>query len=115
MAVLLLNFLLPINQVLASAGNYGLDETAGEAGFNTTSASDPNDIIADLVQFALGLIGTIFLILIIVSGYQWMMAGGNKDTITKARDRMTSAVIGLVIVLAAYLITNFVLDTILNL
>jgi multisubunit Na+/H+ antiporter MnhB subunit len=71
--------------------------------------------LADLVQFALGLIGTIFLILIIVSGYQWMMAGGNKDTITKARDRMTSAVIGLVIVLAAYLITNFVLDTILNL
>ncbi len=69
-------------------------------------------MVVEGIKIALGLLAILFVILIIISGFQWMTAGGNTDTITKARQRMTNAVIGLVIVLAAFSITEFILDKI---
>ncbi len=39
--------------------------------------------IALITRAVLSFLGTIFLILIIVSGYQWMMAGGNEEVISQ--------------------------------
>lgn len=77
-----------------------------KAGFEETATLP--DIIATIVQVLLSLLGIIFVILIIVSGYQWMTAGGNEEQVTKSKKRMTNAIIGLVIVLAAFIITAFV-------
>ncbi|BFD25350.1 MAG: hypothetical protein JST_000693 [Candidatus Parcubacteria bacterium] len=63
-------------------------------------------IIATLIQVLLGFLGIIFLILTIVSGFKWMTAQGNEDTIKKAKGTLMNAIIGLVIVLAAYIITT---------
>ena len=94
----------------------GLEATAGEAGFETgATAKDPSQIVAGVVQIALGLVGTLFLIFIIVSGFQWMMAGGNSEIIGKAKQRIINATIGLIIVLGAYAITTFVVGEIISL
>ena len=88
----------------------GLEATATTAGFETSTASKtPSEIVAGIVKVALGFVGTLFLIFIIVSGFQWMTAGGNTETITKARQRIINATIGLVIVLGAYAITTFII------
>ena len=83
-----------------------LKESAGFAGFdsNLTLA----DVIATVIEIALGLLGVVFIVLIVLSGYQWMTAGGNEEVVTKATGRIKNAIIGLVIVLAAYAITAFV-------
>ncbi len=78
------------------------------AGFSTTMEAE--DIVATIIKLALGLLGIIFVVLMILSGYQWMTAGGNEDTIKKAKSRITSAIIGLVIVLFAYGITAFIFN-----
>ncbi|MDI3496158.1 MAG: Type secretion system pilin [Patescibacteria group bacterium] len=65
-------------------------------------------IAARGIQVILGFLAIIFLSLTIVSGFRWMTAGGNEETIKKAQGTITSAIIGLVIVLAAYTITYFV-------
>ena len=77
-----------------------------------TVASSPTTIVIEIIKIALGVLGMLFVILIIWSGFQWMTAGGNTEIITKARQRIINAVIGLVIVLAAFGITEFVLDKI---
>jgi hypothetical protein len=41
---------------------------------------------------------------IVLGGLQWIMAGGDKIAAGNARDRITSAVIGLIIVIAAFAI-----------
>jgi len=64
-------------------------------------------IIATIIRIALSLLAAIFLILIIVAGFQWMTAGGNEQKVEKALARIKTAVIGLIIVLAAYAITVF--------
>ena len=47
------------------------------------------------------------LIFLIWGGIQWTMSGGEKEGLQKARLKLTYAIIGLVVVLLAFLIINF--------
>lgn len=87
-----------------------------QTGFFTDSSGldtsiDTNTLVGTIIALALSLLGIIFVVLIIVSGYQWMTAGGNEEAVKTARTRMVNAIIGLVIVLSAYIITAFVFKT----
>jgi len=44
----------------------------------------------------------------IYGGFIWMIARGNEGEVTKAKDLIQAAIIGLVVVLAAYAITQFI-------
>jgi hypothetical protein len=88
-----------------------LDKTAATAGFKITAdASDINKLIAVVIQDVLGLLGIIFLILVIYGGVNWMTAEGDEEKVKKARKIVTNATIGLVIVIAAYAISYFVVN-----
>ncbi len=82
------------------------DQLAPQAGFSQTVGV--GYIIAILVRAALGILAAIFLILMIIAGFGWMTAGGDEAKVKKAQDTIKTALIGLVIVLAAYAITYFV-------
>ena len=64
--------------------------------------------IGTIIQIVLTFLGVIFLLLMIYGGYIWMLARGNEQEITKAKDIIKNSIIGLIIVLAAYAITAFV-------
>ncbi len=64
--------------------------------------------IAYLISGALALLAIIFLILVVIAGYRWMTAAGSEEIITSAKKSMKEAIIGLIIVLAAYAIVAFV-------
>lgn len=84
-------------------------ETAGfEVGGNIYQ------IIAFIIKTALSLLGVIFLILIIYGGFLWMTAGGNEEQIKKAKSIFNNSAIALLIILAAYAITHFVVDVLIN-
>jgi len=70
--------------------------------------------IAELIKVALQFLGIIFLVLILYAGFLWLTSAGSEDKISKAKKIMTAAVIGLAIVLAAYTITYFVIDKLLE-
>ena len=75
--------------------------------------SAPNPIatrIGVLANTAFLLAGLAFLIFTVYSGIQWMMAGGNEETVKKARTRIVRATIGLAIMLGSWIITNFILN-----
>jgi len=65
-------------------------------------------IVSTIIKAALGFLAAIFLVLMIVAGFQWMTAAGNEAQVKKAVETIKTAVIGLVIVLAAYAITYFI-------
>jgi hypothetical protein len=85
----------------------GYKQVTGESGANL------GFIIATIINSLLGLVGVIFLVLIIYSGYTWMTAGGDEGKVEKAKETIGRAVIGLVIVLLAYAIANFIIPTVL--
>jgi len=85
-------------------------KTAGLVGDNPES--DITIIIAHVVNLVLGFLGIIFLILVIYGGFMRMTAAGDADKIKKSMKIITSAAIGVFIILAAYAITNFVFNNI---
>jgi nitrogen fixation-related uncharacterized protein len=70
-------------------------------------------IIVLVINSILGLLGVIFLVLIIYAGFLWMTAGGNDDQVGKAKGLLINAIIGVIIIVAAYAISYFVLSAIL--
>jgi hypothetical protein len=85
---------------------------AGKAAKYDTTAKDPSVIIGNIIYQILTVVGIILVCLVIYAGFLWATAGGNADQITKARKILVNAVIGLVIVFAAYTITYFVIERI---
>jgi type IV secretion system pilin len=79
------------------------------AGYTPVGENSARDITAKIIKSMLSLVGIIFLVLIITSGIQWMMAGGNEETITKAKKKITNATIGLAITMLSYSIVYFVM------
>ena len=101
-----------VNAQTGTIDVWGNSQTAyNEIGF---SKSDPRDVIARVIKIALGFLGTIAVVLIIVAGFQWMTAAGNEDKIKKAQKIMTAAVIGLVIVLMAYALSTFIINAVIE-
>jgi len=57
--------------------------------------------------FVTGVIITIALI--IYSGIQWTLSGGDKEKIASARTRLTYAIIGLVVIVTAFAIVRLII------
>ncbi|PIT88632.1 MAG: hypothetical protein COU29_02560 [Candidatus Magasanikbacteria bacterium CG10_big_fil_rev_8_21_14_0_10_36_32] len=64
--------------------------------------------VANVISTVSTVVGTIFLILTVVAGIMWMTAAGNEDKISKAKQMLAAAAVGLFIVMSAYTITYFV-------
>jgi uncharacterized membrane protein len=65
-------------------------------------------IIGQVVRMLLSFLGIIFVVLIIVAGFQWMTANGNQESISKAKGSLQSSIIGLIIVVSAYAVWEFI-------
>lgn len=63
-----------------------------------------------IIRTVLGFLGIIALLLVLYGGFLWMTAGGNEDQIGKAKKIFINAGIGLLIILSAFSITQFVLS-----
>jgi amino acid transporter len=66
------------------------------------------EIVAIIIKGFLSLLGVIFMILILIGGFNWMTASGDEEKVRKAKDTLRRAIIGLLIVVSAYAITYFV-------
>jgi hypothetical protein len=92
-------------------------EAVGSEAYGSDVASNPDALpvmIGRLINQALMLLGIILLVIIIYAGVLWMTAGGNTESVDKAKKWLMNAVIGLVLVMASYAIANFVFNAILN-
>ena len=82
-----------------------LSQTADSAGFYQGEENNINNVTQTIINAVLSFLGIIFTVIIIYAGIKWMTAEGNPDSVTKAKSLLKNAVIGLIIVLAAYAIS----------
>ncbi len=80
--------------------------------YKTANQDTIFSVVAVGVNLFLGLLGVIFLVLIIYAGFQYMMAQGDDKKNQAARDMIWSAIIGMIIVIGAYAIWNLIFPTI---
>jgi len=93
-----------------SADSYGLDETRTVSNLPSYSyANDnPSVVIGKFVGAVLAFTGTIFFVLMIYGGITWMTSAGDSKKVDKAKDLITAAIIGVVIILSAYAIVSYI-------
>jgi len=69
---------------------------------NLLQASAPSVVIGRITKYMVGLAGTIALIFFIYGGCLWLISAGRPDYVTKGRNAMVWAGIGLVVIFASY-------------
>jgi hypothetical protein len=111
--------LMGVNDVSAQALTadelFGGDETGAEfASIAGLGEADLVDTIASIIRIALGFLGVIAVVIILLGGFKWMTAGGNDDKVKEAKKLIFSGIIGLVIIISAYAIASFVIDSIVS-
>jgi hypothetical protein len=84
---------------------------AGASGLGTASLMTT---ITSIVRIALGFLGIIAVVIILLGGFKWMTSGGNDTKVGDAKKLIFAGIIGLVIVLSAYAIATFVINSIVN-
>lgn len=92
-------------------GNYSPNEFQTETGLGQR---DPRAIVASVIRVILGFLGIVAVIIILLGGFKWMTAGGNEDKVAEARKLIISGVIGLVIIMAAFGIAQFVINSLMS-
>lgn len=84
-------------------------EWAGEAGLG---ANDLLSTITTIIRTALGFLGIIAVIIILLGGFKWMTSQGAQTKVDEAKKLIYAGIVGLVIVLSAYAIAEFVITQI---
>jgi TRAP-type C4-dicarboxylate transport system permease small subunit len=100
--IILFTLLAP---TMASA-DIGLDKAAPPGLFHGTLP----EVIKQIINTILSLLGIVFVVLIIRGGLIWMTSVGNSEKIKEAKETIINATIGLVIVIASYAIIRFVFN-----
>ncbi|MFA5936219.1 MAG: pilin [Patescibacteria group bacterium] len=71
-------------------------------------------IIGSIINIALGFLGIVLLFYLLYAGFLWMTAGGDEGKVKTARTMISQAIIGLIIIVAAFAISTFVLGSLVN-
>lgn len=73
-------------------------------------SQDVRQTISKIINVALGLLGIVAVVIMLIGGFEWMTAGGNEEKVTSAKQRIFMGILGLAIILSAYAIARFVLE-----
>jgi len=71
-------------------------------------------VIGRVIKAALGLSGSVALLMFIYGGFIWLTSMGNKDAIGRGKKTLTWAIIGLVVIFAAYIAVDLLLSALIE-
>jgi type IV secretory pathway VirB2 component (pilin) len=108
----------PSSQAAPAAGNQGFVPLTSIPGLTQNVSATSGGIatfLNNLYKFLVGLAAILAVIMIVWAGLEWSTAGDNASKVSAARNRITQAVFGLILVLAPYLVFYTINPSILNL
>lgn len=98
---------------LAAVDNAGFGSGLGDAatrsgGAGLTVDKSFGDIIASAIGWLMGILATVSVLMFVVAGIMYVTAGGDEETIVKAKKFITYAITGIVIALIGFLIVQVI-------
>jgi hypothetical protein len=78
---------------------------------NKTSKSIP-ELLGQIISYAMGIIGSLALFMFIYGGITWMLSGGNAEQVTKGKNIIIWAALGIALIFMAYALVRFVISAI---
>jgi hypothetical protein len=103
----IISFLL-ISLVLVSSIGVCYATTADNELTNPLGTTSIPDLIGRIIKGALGVVGSLALLMFIFGGLTWMTSGGNEEKIKKGKGILIWAVLGIVTIFTSYSVLNLV-------
>lgn len=111
-----------LTQITALAANLGLLSFAASPAYAGAwtiptvipAIPDPCDLANNVATFVVGIAVAVAVIFLALGGIQYMQSSGDKIAVQSARDKITGAIVGGVVAIAAYAVLIFVIETILR-
>lgn len=67
--------------------------------------------VARIIRVAMGLLGIVAVVIMLIGGFTWMTAGGEEEKVAEAKKWIFAGIIGLAIILSAYALASFVISS----
>jgi hypothetical protein len=91
----------------------GLNAAGGSAAdYDSSEKGTFRSTLQKIINILLFIIGIIAVIVIVISGIQYVTSGGNAEQASKAKNGIIFAVVGIIVAVMAYAIVGFVVDNI---
>ncbi len=91
--------------VFAAAGGTGLGSSTLPLPEALPSQTSFLDLLTFIINFFLGLVGTVAILMLIYGGFLYLTSAGG-DNIKKAKNTIIYAIIGIIVILLSYAIVN---------
>lgn len=65
--------------------------------------------IGNILSIVFGIAGSISLLMVVIGGFRYVLANGDSNAVSSAKNTIIYAIVGLVISLSAYAIVNLVI------
>lgn len=102
-------FLVPVLASLLAAA----PAAAAISLYNPMSGvSTPQELIGRIINTALGIVGSIALLMFVYGGLVWLTSGGASDKVKKGREIFTWSAIGLLVIFTSYALVYFLIKNI---
>lgn len=75
------------------------------------STRDVREVIARIINVAMGLLGIVAVVIMLSGGFIWMTAGGSEEKVGTAKKLIFSGIIGLALILTSFAIARFVVNS----
>ena len=96
----------PTDQVCLESPLEQIDPKTGKS----SDVTDFPTVLGTVIKAALGIIGSITLLMLIWGGFQWLTSAGNPEKVKKGTQTMIWAAVGAFLVLSSYLIMSTFTD-----
>ena len=111
--VLVLSLALAPQMALAQNSIFP-DGTEVPGQFTQTDADSAGDLIVNILQILLSLVGLVAVVFLVWGAFKYMASSGDEERVKAAKSTMINALIGLVIVLLSYAIVQAVANLLQN-
>jgi hypothetical protein len=89
----------------AALGKITPPEAIRDLGFGSAGISN---VLSNVIQIIYVVAAIVFVFMVVISAFQWIISGGDKEKISQARSRLTNAIIGIFLLAVAFVIIRVV-------
>ena len=119
LGIITMSVIIGISSTIIAPSAQAIGEGGASAGANLARgdntpgnfASGDTSIVRRAINLMLYGVGILSVVMLIWGGVRYVISGGNKESITAAKNTILYAIIGLLVALFAYAIINFVITT----
>ena len=112
-AMLTMGLLVAGNVMAANPIEQGWKDAKTSTGMKDSNTKNADSVVQTVITVLIWAVGILATVMIIVGGIFYVTSAGDPGKIKKAKDTIMYGIIGLVIAVLAFVIVNFVVNSIL--